>query len=277
MKMKKFLSFAAFALLSSAVAFSLASCGDDNDEENGSDKKGYAAQLEGRWLLTSSRQSTSTTWNDEITSKSLLMEMKFDAGGNVYYKYYDSDNVFAQAQYKVDGDKINLYVGGALQQYYKILSLKNGVLEFSLTKDGKTVIYRYSKMPSTVAEAKKIVIGQWARPKLADYSYLDAYNMEFNKDGHFYYVQKIQTNAEDGFWYSTYKGQTVAYTYTYDYYTLVPDTDDPSSGTIFVYYSGNPNYNYNIPYKCLTSSTIWFWDELMTRAEKELKYVVIDD
>ena len=139
MKMKKFLSFAAFALLSSAMAFSLASCGDDNDDENGSgsDKKGYAAQLEGRWLLISSRQNTNTTWNDEITGKSSLMEMKFDAGGNVYYKYYGSDNVFAQAQYKVDGDKINLYVGGTLQQYYKVLSLKMVSLNFPWTKTGK--------------------------------------------------------------------------------------------------------------------------------------------
>ena len=52
--MKRFISYAALALLTAMTAMSLTACGGDDDEDNGGSK--YAKELTGKWLVTHSVQ-----------------------------------------------------------------------------------------------------------------------------------------------------------------------------------------------------------------------------
>lgn len=145
--MKQFRFFAAFALLATAMTFSLASCGDDDDDNGGGDDKtNYAKMVVGQWLMTETRNSATDSWSDATWTKAI---MQFDAGG----KYYNFINgvLMLEGTYTVAGKKININItkGSMKTQTFEILSISDSKVELALYTDGSTTpsaYYRYKRV-----------------------------------------------------------------------------------------------------------------------------------
>lgn len=239
--MKKYMTLAAYALLMVFTTMSLAACGDD-DDDNGGDK--VVEQLKGKWMVTHSRTSKTAEWTEWVQGATI----QFTEKGEYIVDLFKTIN---KGSYTVSGGKVNVVYSDGTKQTIEILSADFRKVEVAFYDDGAktpSVYYKASRVPQTVDEAKQLFVGQWAIES-------DVYDFifEFTADGKWYRIEYIPTDAEDGQWYSAYKGRYVGWLYKdFSSFTLKPKGTDPFSyGDIDIEGTSNDAY-----YKNLTGTSI---------------------
>ena len=275
--MKRFISYAALALLTAMTAMSLTACGSDDDEDNGGSK--YAKELTGKWLVTHSRSKTTDKWMESHSWKNTYT---FNADGKVVGYMDEEKNL--EGTYTLNGDKISIDIsyGNAKTWELKILSMKDGEAELALYKDGSTTpaaYYRLAHYARTAEEARQWLIGLWQlsgngfKDWDSDYKNVEEYYQEFCEDGKLYSVYKIKNNAT-GKW-TPYRGQYVRIQYIAQlYYEIFSNTSDPSNGFIDTYIpSPDPIHD---AYRDLTKTSFIYDGYCYIRPEKEVKYTTIE-
>lgn len=237
--MKKFISFAAFALLMTMTTLSLAACGGDDDDDNGGKTAG---QIKGKWMVTHSRTTKTADWLEWAQGATIQFTEK---GEYIVTLSKTVDN----GSYTISGGKVNVVSSDGTKQTIEILSADFRTAEVAYYNDGaktSSVYYKASRVPTTADEAKKLIVGQWemvGSEKARKLKWMRGYDFlatEYTSDGKVYEIVSVPTDTEDNEWYSNYKGQTVGW--LVENYTLKPSEKDPFAYGDIVYkgseYSG---------------------------------------
>ena len=263
--MKKFFSFAAFALLMTTMALSLAACGgSDDDDDNGGDVK--VSQLVGKWIAVQYKKDEPNAEYAEWTQ--MPFKMQFNGNGT-----FSSVGLVGSAS----GNYI--YEDGVIKTFkensniiflsYKVLSLKDDIVEFYVENVGAygNLYLRCARMPENTVQAAKMLYGQWRKPSshyFADETYYD-----FSDVGVWYEFCKIKSDPVAAGLYSDYAGKYVGYEH-YTSFGVSYGDPDASAGQIY------PGANTPIPFTDLNAYSMTFDGIKLIRVNKPIKYTVVE-
>lgn len=255
--MKKFLSFAAFALLMTATCFSFVACGDDDDDNGGKSDNSFKKVLVGRWMLRLTCSPGSSTWNTyPVTDNPTTMQ--FYKNGTYEFS---SAGIKSSATYKLNGNKVTITDKKGTKQVFEIskTSEDNNRIQVDIyDADGKTVtdIYEYHRCPANEAEAKEMLVGQWI-PDM-DFSTLagsfDMILTNFEKDGRMMYIYHVKNDVKESSSLYNYRGKYIYFPEEVHSYVVLPKDDNPSSGNIRHWSDTDPDQF--IPYAALTPYSV---------------------
>ena len=143
--------------------------------------------------------------------------------------------------------------------------------------DVPAVVEEPAVVPTTVEQAKEMLMGQWQFPGVGFDFYADEKYEEFNSDGHYYNFWKIKEDAPDGEWYSDFKGEYVGYL-LYNGFEFEPFEKEPTTGLIFHYndYSSRHVVGYSglTKYKLTYNPDVDVYS-VSTRPSKPIEYTEV--
>ena len=142
------------------------------------------------------------------------------------------------------------------------------------------------EVPTTLAEAKAMLIGQWRTPDAFLPTFADEGILEFGKDGRVIRIFKIKKNLpmspslkrlDDP--YLEYAGQYVGFV-EFAYWTISPYTEDPANSVIGLY-ENKPASDEEDPdeqdaYQNLTKNSFQGSGRTYIRVTKPVKYTLIN-
>lgn len=130
--MKKFLSFAAFALMLAASALTLTACGDDDDKDNNNPAADFS--IVGTWYV----------YEDDIESFEGIYV--FNANNSGTYQDYDNDNgqPYGDAEsftYQLEGNKLTINSNDEDESLVMNINIKSAT-EFTWTDGHDSLTFK---------------------------------------------------------------------------------------------------------------------------------------